>query len=432
MGCGSASLVKGDEPSLELDPVRKVIGVAAENLGLSASLICESNAYPMDDPLLAEKVRESTRRLDQVVETELVSEVSALLDSASQGPVSQGPVSQGPGSDGLTSEVRASDGPIEATPPPQSDGELPSDGGGIASLLDPSFHPRALAIATGMVADAALESSGARPMTDRSLSMPGETALQQTRRRLVSHLSFRSVWFRNAVRGAAGMALAVLVVEITNVEHGFWVVLGTLSVLRSNALGTGFTALRAVGGTTVGFIVGSAIMIGIGAHPVLLWVLLPIAVMVSGVAPSMISFAAGQAAFTLVVIILFNIIAPVGWKVGLTRIEDVAMRMWSECRRGTSLWPRGTTGSWSCAVGSIRRQLGLSGRLRRAPDHHRAPGRHRTGPTGIATRLPTARRCIPSVLGRTGGEGRPRRDGREPVHRCEPHPASREHVGDSA
>ena len=67
--------------------------------------------------------------------------------------------------------------------------------------------------------------------------------------RLLSHLSFRSVWFRNALRGAVGLAIAVAVVEVTDVQHGFWVVLGTMSVLRSNALGTGATALRAVGGT---------------------------------------------------------------------------------------------------------------------------------------------------------------------------------------
>jgi uncharacterized membrane protein YccC len=87
---------------------------------------------------------------------------------------------------------------------------------------------------------------------------------------LASHLSFRSVWFRNAVRAAVGLALAVAIVEITDVEHGFWVVLDTLSVLRSNALGTGSTALRAVGGTAVGVVVGSVIMIGVAGHSVLL------------------------------------------------------------------------------------------------------------------------------------------------------------------
>ena len=101
------------------------------------------------------------------------------------------------------------------------------------------------------------------------------------------HASIRSVWFRNALRGAVGLALAVAVVEVTNVQHGFWVVLGTLSVLRSNAVGTGATALRAVGGTVVGFVVGSLIMIVIADHNVLLWVVLPVAVLASGMAASM-------------------------------------------------------------------------------------------------------------------------------------------------
>ena len=117
-------------------------------------------------------------------------------------------------------------------------------------------------------------------------------------RRLAVYFSMRSgmVPQRSAWGGGSG-TVAVAIVELTDVEHGFWVVLGTLSVLRSNALGTGSTALRAVGGTTVGVVFGSAIMIGVGGHSVLLWALLPVAVLVSGIAPSMISFAAGQAGF---------------------------------------------------------------------------------------------------------------------------------------
>ena len=144
----------------------------------------------------------------------------------------------------------------------------------IAGALDPGFHARALGIATEMVADAALEAAGAEPVSDRRLGMADESTPQAVAQRLLSHLSFRSVWFRNALRGAVGLALAVAVVEVTNVQHGFWVVLGTMSVLRSSALGTGATALRAIGGTAVGFIVGSAIMIGLADHSVLLWVLL--------------------------------------------------------------------------------------------------------------------------------------------------------------
>jgi uncharacterized membrane protein YccC len=225
------------------------------------------------------------------------------------------------------------------------------EGESIAGALDPGFHARALGFATEMVADAALEAAGAEaPMIERRMGMVDESVSQAFAHRLLSHLSFRSVWFRNALRGAVGLALAVAVVEVTNVQHGFWVVLGTMSVLRSSALGTGATALRAVGGTTVGFIAGSIIMIGLADHSVFLWVVLPLVVLVSGMAPSMISFAAGQAAFTLVVIILFNIIQPVGWKVGLTRIEDVAIGCGVSIVVGFLFWPRGATAALGRAL----------------------------------------------------------------------------------
>ncbi len=158
------------------------------------------------------------------------------------------------------------------------------------------------------------------------------------------------MWFRNAIRGAAGLALAVTVVEITNVSHGFWVVLGTLSVLRSNALGTGASALRAIAGTTVGFLVGAAITVGVADHQILLWFLLPLCVLLAGAAPSMVSFAAGQAAFTLVIVILFNIIQPVGWEVGLTRIEDVAIGCGVSIVVGLLFWPRGATAALGRAL----------------------------------------------------------------------------------
>ena len=222
-------------------------------------------------------------------------------------------------------------------------------GGDFASALDPGFHAQALGIATEMVSDAALAAAGAETVVDKRLGM-GESTSRNFVAHCISHLSFHSIWFRNAIRGAAGLALAVAVVEVTNVSHGFWVVLGTLSVLRSNALGTGATALRAIGGTAVGFLIGSAIMIGVSDHWVLLWFLLPFAVLVSGAAPAMISFAAGQAGFTVVVMILFNIIQPTGWKVGLTRIEDVAIGCAVSVVVGVLFWPRGATAALGRAL----------------------------------------------------------------------------------
>lgn len=299
---------------------REVTAKVAETLRQTAGLICDGSGHPVRDPARINAVRDSTATLDQLINAELQDEARTLTDAATA------PLVGGDAQDGLADDKE------------------------LAASLDPGFHAWVLGIATELVADAALEAAGAEPVVDRHLGMPDESAPQALVHRLLSHLSFRSVWFRNALRGGLGLAIAVTVVEITNVTHGFWVVLGTLSVLRSSALGTGATALRAVGGTAVGVVVGSAIMIGVADHSVLLWVLLPLVVLISGMAPSMISFAAGQAGFTLVVIILFNIIQPVGWKVGLTRIEDVAIGCGVSIVVGFLLWPRGATAALGHAL----------------------------------------------------------------------------------
>ena len=311
------------------EPGRDLVEKVAESLRLSATLICYPHARPFDDTSLIRSVQESSRRLDQLIEADLDAEISRLT-----GP---GPAAGG-----------SDTGP--ATDTIEGDGEQGGPGPGMASTLDPSLRIRALGIATEMVTDASLEAVGSQAAGDRRLGAGTDVHPRPLWRRITSQLSFGSVWFRNAVRGAAGLAVAVAVVETTDVEHGFWVVLGTLSVLRSNALGTGVTAARAVGGTAVGFAVGAAIMAGVAGHTVLLWVLLPVAVLVSGVAPSMVSFAAGQAGFTLVVIILFNIIEPTGWRVGLTRIEDVAIGCGVSVVVGLLLWPRGATAALGHAL----------------------------------------------------------------------------------
>jgi uncharacterized membrane protein YccC len=314
---GNVVLVGERTTSLAPSPTNELIASTAETLRRSASLICDGNAHPVNDPTLIAAVRESTHSLEHLLDAELEIDVSTLIDVDTNGGVG------------------------DATPGAEVKDHRET--GSLASTLDPSFQARALAVATEMVADAVLEAAGVQSAADLRLGGASESTTRLFERRLLSYLSFRSVWFRNAVRGAAGLALAVSVVEVTNVQHGFWVVLGTLSVLRSNALGTGARALRAVAGTAVGVVVGSLIMIGVADHSVLLWVLLPLAVLVSGVAPSTISFAAGQAGFTLVVIILFNIINPVGWQVGLTRIEDVALGCAVSVVVGLLFWPRGAT-----------------------------------------------------------------------------------------
>jgi hypothetical protein len=91
----------------------------------------------------------------------------------------------------------------------------------------------------------------------------------------------------------------------------------------------------------LGFLVGAGLVLAIGTNITLLWVLLPIAVLIGGIAPAAISFLAGQAAFTVVLFILFNILAPAGWRIGLVRLEDVALGGATSLVVGLVFWPRG-------------------------------------------------------------------------------------------
>ena len=216
----------------------------------------------------------------------------------------------------------------------------------VITALDPSFRAQELGFVVSQIAanidlTAAAERRSwmERVLGHQPAGVAGTVAAAQER--AVTHLDRRSVWLHNSVRGAVGLSLAVLVANRTGVQHSFWVVLGTLSVLRSNALATGQNVVRAVLGTAAGFVVAAGLLAVIGTNTTVLWFLLPPAILLAGLAPAAVSFAAGQAAFTLTLVILFNIIQPAGWRVGLLRIEDVALGCAVSLVVGLLFWPRG-------------------------------------------------------------------------------------------
>jgi hypothetical protein len=231
-------------------------------------------------------------------------------------------------------------------------------GDGFREAAQLAFHAQTIGIAVRAVgADVLIASGHADPetiATQRQRWAGAVTPSRQQERRLAGvigagwlalrHASLRSVWFVNSARGALALAAAVAIADLSNVQHGFWVVLGTLSVLRTNAASTGSTALRALAGTVVGFVIGGALIEAIGTGSSALWIALPIAVLVAAYAPGTAPFALGQAAFTVVVAVLFNLLVPVGWKVGVVRIEDVAIGCAVSVVVGILFWPRGVSG----------------------------------------------------------------------------------------
>jgi uncharacterized membrane protein YccC len=250
--------------------------------------------------------------------------------------------------------------PIGAQPASGSDaGEIRA--GVLVSSLDPSFRAQELGFAVANIARnidiaaAAERRSWLQRLLGRQPQGIAGT-LSAAQERAYSHVDRHSVWLRNSVRGGAGLALAVLIAKESGVQHSFWVVLGTLSVLRSNALNTGENALRSLAGTLAGFIVGAALIELIGTDKTLLWSLLPIAILLAGVAPAAISFAAGQAAFTLTLVFLYNIIQPVGWRVGLLRVEDVAIGCGVSLLVGLLFWPRGAGSALQRALADAYRE----------------------------------------------------------------------------
>jgi uncharacterized membrane protein YccC len=224
----------------------------------------------------------------------------------------------------------------------------------VVGSLAPSFRAQELSFAVMAIAENIAIATAAEQRTwwqkllgrqPRGLAGPISSAQE----RALAHVEPHSVWLRNSVRGAIALGGAVLVADLSGAQHSFWIVLGALSVLRSNALSTGQSVVRGLIGTTIGFVIGGALVVVLGTNPGVLWVLLPVALLVAGIAPA-VSFTAGQAGFTVALLILFNIVSPAGWHVGLVRIEDVAIGCAVSLVVGASFWPRG-------AAGALRRAL---------------------------------------------------------------------------
>jgi uncharacterized membrane protein YccC len=168
--------------------------------------------------------------------------------------------------------------------------------------------------------------------------MPETTAVAAITKGL---LATRAVVLRNSLRTGLGLAVAVAVTQVFPIQNGFWVVLGALSVLRSSALTTGTRVLRAVAGTAIGFVIGVVVIELVGVDPTVMWAMLPMVAFGSAFVPEVASFIAGQAAFTMMVLIIFNLIAPTGWSVGLIRIQDVIIGALVGIVVSVLMWPRG-------------------------------------------------------------------------------------------
>jgi uncharacterized membrane protein YccC len=216
----------------------------------------------------------------------------------------------------------------------------------VRPTIDAGFHLRLTAAMAELVARHTRIAVGAPPEEHpfTGWGLPSVDHELQPWRILRNHLTFRSPWFRNSLRAGLALALAVTVVYATGVGHGFWVVLGTLTALRLDVLGTGKTAVQAIVGTIGGFLVGTGVILLFGDKPLALWILLPVVIFMSGYAPGAISLAVGQGSFTVFVIVFYGIVAGPSLETGEWRVVDVGIGLAISLVVSLMMWPRGVAG----------------------------------------------------------------------------------------
>jgi uncharacterized membrane protein YccC len=215
--------------------------------------------------------------------------------------------------------------------------------------LDFDHTLRVLSYATVLVGSNAIAAAGKEIRV-------GDTTVHVLRTIRI-HLESPSTVLQGSLRVAVGLGLAVWVARAFDLSHGFWVVLGTIQVLRSNALGTGRTIVQAVLGNAMGVVVGGLFALVAGSHPAVMWTAFPIAVFGAAYAATTIGFMLSQAAFTINLIVVFNLISPAGWQVGLVRIEDLLVGAFISLAVGLLLWPQGARREFARSVADLYRSL---------------------------------------------------------------------------
>jgi len=183
----------------------------------------------------------------------------------------------------------------------------------------------------------------------------GYSPAQRWWRRLRVHLTPRSVHFQNAVRLAIGLAVARVVAELPDISHGFWVMLATLTLMRTSLVASRAALVPAFAGVTVGAVLAGALLVLVGDRTEVYAWLLPVLMPAGFAAGPLLGPAAGQAGFTLVVATVFAQIAPSTWQLAETRMLDVILGGLIGAVIGAAVWPRGGAGEVRRSAAAVLR-----------------------------------------------------------------------------
>ncbi|MEV0186921.1 FUSC family protein [Kitasatospora purpeofusca] len=160
-------------------------------------------------------------------------------------------------------------------------------------------------------------------------------------RRFRANLTPRSVAFRNALRTAGALGAARLLAGGLDLSHGFWVLLATLTLMRTSAADTRMTLRPALVGTALGAAATAAVLLAVGEHPLVYALALPPVMLIAFTAGPALGQAWGQGLFTLVVALVFTQLAPASWRLAEARVVNVAAGAAIGLLAGLCAWPRG-------------------------------------------------------------------------------------------
>ncbi|HEY6592547.1 MAG TPA: FUSC family protein [Asanoa sp.] len=171
--------------------------------------------------------------------------------------------------------------------------------------------------------------------------------------RLRIHLTPRSVYFQLALRTAAALGGARVIAGLLDLQHGFWVVLATLTVMRTSAAATRTAVVPAVFGTMAGAFVAAPVLMILGAPVDRYAIVTPVVMFAAFAGGVLFGQAVGQALFTLLVTVVFAQLSPSTWRLAEVRLVDVLAGAVVGILVGLAAWPRGAAGELREAVARL-------------------------------------------------------------------------------
>jgi hypothetical protein len=162
--------------------------------------------------------------------------------------------------------------------------------------------------------------------------------------RFRGHLTPRSVFFQNAIRLAVGLAAARLIAGVLDLSHGFWMLLATLTLMRTSVAMTRAAVIPAFLGTAAGALIAALVLTLAGGDSIVYEVALPFVMLIALAAGPIAGPLPGQAFFTLLVAMLFAQIAPATWRLAEVRVLDVVLGGLLGAVVGLLVWPFGAKG----------------------------------------------------------------------------------------